>query len=29
MIDQARFITLNAAYKMDTVGNKNAPKSAP
>jgi acyl-CoA dehydrogenase len=22
MIDQARFLTLNAAYKMDTVGNK-------
>src|SRR4051794_19833738 len=26
LIDQARFLTLNAAYKMDTVGNKVAAK---
>jgi acyl-CoA dehydrogenase len=26
LIDQARFLTLNAAYKMDTVGNKIAAK---
>ncbi|MBK5921615.1 acyl-CoA dehydrogenase [Rhodothalassium salexigens] len=26
LIDQARFLTLNAAYKMDTVGNKAARK---